>query len=184
MLSRPTPEYVRSRLPLFDDYADADAALELVFQAWPDNTHLPHVLVKVVTLNRLYSTSIFDVHGVARHIVSLDLDSDLRSAEPGLVPRIATFQLSNGKSRNNYSFATKYCAWHNPDGFQIYDSRVDEALWHYKKHYGFASFRRYDLGDYPTFTQIMDQFIEHFELHTFTRRQLDKFLWIEGGTLF
>ncbi|MCB9838221.1 MAG: hypothetical protein H6813_02685 [Phycisphaeraceae bacterium] len=184
MLPRPTPEYVRSRLPLFVDYADADAALELVFQAWPTNTDLPQVLAKVVTLNRLYSTSVFDVHGVARHIVSLEIDSELQASDSSLVPRIATFQLSNGKARYNYSFATKYCAWHMPDGFQIYDSRVDEALWRYQKLFQFTRFRRYDLGDYPKFMQIMDRFIDHFALHEFSRKQLDKFLWIEGGSLF
>ncbi len=184
MLPRPTPEYVTSRLPLFDDYADADAALELVFKTWPANTSLPEVLTKVVTLNRLYSTSVFDVHGVAKHLLQLNIDEALRAGDRKLVSRIATFTLSNGKLRNNYSFATKYCAWHNPDAFQIYDSRVDEAMWHYKKHHGFADFRRYDLGDYARFMQIMDQFIEHFGLHAFTRRQIDKFLWIEGGTLW
>lgn len=183
MLPQPTPEYFTSRIPLFDAFADADAALELIFKTWPANSSLPQVLTKVVTLNRLYSTSIFDVHGVARHILDMDIDQALSAGDRKLVPRIATFTLSNGKSRNNYSFATKYCAWHNPTDFQIYDSRVDEALWHYKKHYGFASFRRYDLGDYARFMQIMDQFIEHFGLHAFGRRHLDRFLWIEGGTL-
>lgn len=183
MLSKPTADYVRASIPRFDAYLDADATLELVFHAWPTNTALPQVLAKVVVLNRLYSTSVFDVHGLARHIVSLDIDSHVHSAEHSVVSRIATFQLTNGKSRNNYSFATKYCAWHNPEGFQIYDSRVNKALWHYQKHCRFASFRRYDLGDYPSFMRIMDQFRDHFGLHAFSRRQLDKFLWLEGGTL-
>lgn len=184
MLSEPTADCVRASLPRFDAYADADAALSLVFQAWPDNTSLPHVLTKVVLLNRLYSTSVYDVHGLARHIVGLGIDTHMRSADPGVVARIATVQLTNGKSRNNYSFATKYCAWHNPEDFQIYDSRVDEALWHYQKRFRFASFRRYDLSDYSSFMRIMDQFREHFGLHAFTRRQLDKFLWLEGSALY
>ncbi len=183
MLPRPTPEYVRSRLPLFRDYADADSAIELVFGAWPRNAELSQVLAKVVILNRLYSTSIYDVHGVARHIVSLDIDTDLCASDLGLVSRIASFIQSDGKSRYNYSFATKYCAWHSPGGYQIYDSRVDAAIWNYKKNFGFAAFRRYDLGDYETFMGIMGRFVEHFGLQEFSRKQLDKFLWIEAASL-
>lgn len=184
MLPEPTADNVRASLRRFDAYADAEAALELVFQAWPDNTSLPHVLTKVVLLNRLYSTNVYDVYGLARHIVRLDIDMHLRSAEPCVVARIATVQLSSGKSKYNYSFATKYCAWHNPDGFQIYDSRADEAIWHYQKRFRFASFRRCDLRDYPSFMRIMDQFREHFGLYAFTRKELDKFLWLEGSKLY
>jgi len=170
-------------LPLFQDYADADLALQLVFDAWPGNAEMSQVLAKVVTLNRLYSTSILDVHGVARHIVSLEIDERLRASDLGLVTRIASFIQSDGKSRYNYSFATKYCAWHNPSGFQIYDKRVDSAIWGYKKDFGFAVFRRYDLRDYEEFMSIIGRFVEHFRLHEFSRKQLDKFLWIEAASL-
>ena len=38
----------------------------------------------------------------------------LATGSPEIVDKIARVTLSiNGKVRNNYSFATKYCSWHN-----------------------------------------------------------------------
>lgn len=183
MLERPTPAYIRSRLPELSDYADTDAAIHLAFSTWPRNDQLDQVLTKVVVLNRLYSTSIYDVHGMARHIVTLNIDAALMAGDPLLVARIAVLKLNDGRSRNNYSFATKYCAWHEPERFQIYDARVDAALWAYQRQFKFGDFRRCELLDYSRFTQIVDAFINHFQLHNIGRKQLDKFLWLEGGKI-
>ena len=180
MLERPTTDYVNSRLPEFSIFADADAAIQLAFSTWPRNDQRDQVLAKVVLLNRLYSTNIYDVHGMAHHIVAQNIEADLVAGDPLLVGRIAMLKLTTGKSRNNYSFATKYCAWHEPNRFQIYDSRVDAALWAYQEQFKFGSFRRNELGDYTRFMQIVDTFIDHFHLHDLGRKQLDKFLWLEG----
>ena len=64
MLEQPTLNYITSQLPRFSDYADADASLRLVFSTWPRNNQMDQVLAKVVVLNRLYSTTIYDVHGI------------------------------------------------------------------------------------------------------------------------
>ena len=40
---------------------------------------------------------------------------DLKAGNPEIVDRIAKVQLSH-KIRNNFSFASKYCHWHNPHG--------------------------------------------------------------------
>lgn len=179
MLERPSLNYITSQLPRFSDYADA--SLRLVFSTWPRNNQMDQVLAKVVVLNRLYSTSIYDVHGMARHIIALNIDAALMAGDPLLVARIAVLKLNNGRSRNNYSFATKYCAWHEPERFQIYDARVDAALWAYQRQFKFGDFRRCELLDYSRFTQIVYAFINHFQLHNIGRKQLDKFLWLEGG---
>ncbi len=33
---------------------------------------------------------------------------------------------------------------------------------------------------YPSFVSVVDQFVEHFGLVRLSRKDLDKFLWIEG----
>ena len=33
---------------------------------------------------------------------------------------------------------------------------------------------------YPSFVSVVDQFVEYFGLVTLSRKDLDKFLWIEG----
>lgn len=184
MLPTPTADYVRSRLLHYEghaDYAAADKAVEIVFRTWPANENLPEVLIKVVTLNRLYSTNVFNVHSVAGHIVDLAIDDALQSADADLVNRIARVRLKDNRSINYYSFATKYCAWHKPDDYQIYDSRVEKAIQHYMKHYQFSKYSGNVLRDYSRFVQVVEQFTAHFELFDISRRQLDKFLWLEGG---
>jgi hypothetical protein len=49
---------------------EIDAALMATFQAVPKNSDVGAVGVKTAALNGLYSTSIFGVIQVARHIVS------------------------------------------------------------------------------------------------------------------
>jgi hypothetical protein len=95
----------------------------------PRNVDAGEVSVKVAALNGLYATSIYGIAQMARHIVSLNIDDPLSSgrADPGLVERIARLE-QKGKVRRNYSFATKYCSFHRPDVYPIYDSLVVEIL--------------------------------------------------------
>ena len=93
MLTLPTPDRVRRRLEEFDAdarIADGDASVRLVFEQWPDNSRIEEVLAKVVVLNQLYSTQIYAVHDVARHIVGLGIDGRLRTGDPSLVESIAS----------------------------------------------------------------------------------------------
>ncbi len=89
-----------------------------------------------------------------------------------------------GSKRCFYSFATKYCAWHRPAAFPIYDSFVDHLLWAYQKRFKFSSFRRYELHTYAEFARIHREFREHFGLLKFSPKEIDKFLWIQGKRVF
>lgn len=59
MLTTPTPELVRAACEEFNrDNMLVEQALTELFNQYPDNGVLSHVLLKVVTLNALYSTQI------------------------------------------------------------------------------------------------------------------------------
>jgi hypothetical protein len=100
--------------------------------------------------------------------------------------------LQGGKVRNYFSFASKYCNWHNPTAYPIYDSNVEACLWHYKNQEGstFAGalaergigFPRYGYN-YAQFVRIVNAFRDGYSLESFTYKQLDKFLWSLGDTL-
>src|SRR5206468_1151652 len=111
------------------------------------NTSLEDILLKVVALNDLYRTGILATYRVAEHIFQLNIDPLLEAGQSEAVARIARVQLGT-VARNNYSFATKYCAWHNPDAYPIYDSYVDNLLWGYKKQDQFDTFQRQALRQY------------------------------------
>ena len=187
--------------PSADDIRQADAefdsenkileeALQELFGQYPHNTQPAQVLLKVTALNTLYSThiplysarvpTIFDV---TDHLVNLRIDSDLRLGSPELVARIAKIQVSNKAGRYYYSFATKYCNWHNPTSYPIFDSRVVQYLWHLRSHNCLGKFRQSDLWDYPKLRGIVEEFQEKNGLRNFTFKEIDKFLYLQGGAL-
>ena len=183
----PTAELVQAACEEFDqENLIVEQALKELFSQYPGNSYHPHVLLKVVALNRLYSTQIFAVHDVARHIhqQAQNVDSALAIGSPEIVDKIAKVTISTtGKERTSYSFATKYCSWHNPVSYPIWDSRVDRYLRSLKQ----TPFARFlsanpDLWDYyQEFVGIMTAFRDFYDLRSFTFKEIDKFLWSQGA---
>ena len=139
-LPTPTPRLVKSYIQRFDREEDGvERARSKLSRLFPKNTVLEDVLLKVVTLNGLYHTGIFATHDVAKHILRLKIDLLLKEGQSKAIDRIARVRLGQN-TRYNYSFATKYCSWHKQEAYPIYDSRVDEILWSYRNHLGFAHF--------------------------------------------
>lgn len=161
-------------------YYGADPAVNLAFSSWPTNRMLEQILVKVVVLNKLYSTNIYNVYGVAEHIRELDIDSRLSAGDLSLVADVAHVAFARDQQFTFYSFATKYCAWHEPELFAPYDSYVDDVLWAHQRTSSFGSFHRYELRDYPALVRVLADFASYFGLREFSRKQLDKYLWLEG----
>src|SRR5208282_2233175 len=93
----PTAKLVRAACKQFDEEnLTVEQALKELFNQYPGNNDLPHVLLKVVALNRLYSTQIFAVLDVARHIHrhAQEIDSALAAGSPEIVEKIAKVTLS------------------------------------------------------------------------------------------
>ena len=183
-LPSPTPELVASYIQKFDDsQAIVERALSKLFTQFPNNNNPEDVLLKVVTLNSLYTTGILATSQVADHIFHLNIDPEIRAGRPEAVQMVAHVQL--GKStRNNYSFATKYCAWHNPASYPIYDSFVDQMLWGYKKQDRFDNFNRQDLWQYSHFKNVLLHFRNYYNLASFSIKDIDKFLWLAGNDFY
>ena len=88
------------------------------------------------------------------------------------------------KTKNFYSFASKYCSHHRPEHFPIYDSYVDKMLMHFSRVSGSASFHKADLKQYERFVQIIGEFQRHFGLQEFSLREIDIYLWLAGKKSF
>jgi len=158
-------------------------ALSELFRRYPSNQSLPEILIKVATLNSLYATNIYATVKVANHILSKNIDAKLQQKAPELVDEIALVTIGN-KTRRNYSFASKYCHWHQPEEYLIYDSYVERILWSHQNQESFMRFRRSELQIYPRYKEIIDGFRAHYELRQFSFRELDKFLWLYGKEIF
>lgn len=165
-------------------FYETDGALHMLFKSYPHNKNIFQILLKVTAVNQLYRTNIFDPFTVAKHIhkIGTTVDKALLKGDHDIIDKIADVKFGS-KRRYFYSFATKYCSWHHPEHYFIYDSFVDELLWRYRKKYGFDNYRRRDAYVYPKFHGICLKFKKFFGLTGITNKTLDEFLWLETQRL-
>jgi hypothetical protein len=187
-LPHPTIDAVNRYLDLWDsleNYVLQEQSLDkLFFETYPYNTDIRDILVKASTLNDFYSTNIFSIFPVAKHIHALNIDERLHAGDDSLVNEIALVDMGGGTKRNFYSFATKYCSHHFPLLYPIYDSYVEKVLMAYKKQDRFAKFTKGDLKDYPTFKAVVINFSDYYGLNEFNLKDIDRYLWQQGKDYF
>jgi hypothetical protein len=182
MLLVPTIELIAQSVQSFnlDSHAGwSDQAVSKVIAQWPLNSKKDEVLAKVAVLNALYSTNIYALHTLAEHIVGLDIDKRLDAGDIELVPEVARILIA-GKKRCLLSFASKYCSWHRPLTYQMYDGNVHRLLCAYQRQEKFSDFQKGEPRDYRRFMKIITDFREHFQLEQASRKELDQFLWMQG----
>ena len=172
-----------------DVYNAQESALYKLFREFcPENKRLDDVLLKVTALNAFYSTNIFSVYAVSKHILSLDIDDRLDQDDISLVTDIASGHgvkgSGNGKEKCFYSFATKYCSHHRPEIFPIYDSYVEKMLIHLRNKDGFAVFDQAELRNSSRFKDIILALRDFYSLREFTLKEIDRYLWQYGKEMF
>ena len=80
--------YLRTWDELENYHLQEDALDKLFFTLCPENTDMSDILLKVAALNDFYSTNIFSVYPVAKHILSLNIDDRLKNGDVALVSDI------------------------------------------------------------------------------------------------
>lgn len=169
-----------------DHYAAQEEAVNRVFKDYPKNDDLVEILIKVCVLNDFYSTNILSAFKMAQHIFDLKIDSRLAAKDLTVVNDIALLNVDNGKTRNFYSFATKYCCHQNQDVYPIYDSYVARLLTYYAQVDKFDAFKPQDLRNYPRYCEVLRNFRNHYALDSekIATRDLDAYLWRLGKRVF
>jgi len=172
-----------------DDYPLADRVLQPLFKTKPRNSDAAHVLEKVVALNTLYRTGILDIYRMSSfiHRRGRELDRCLRNGD---ARAIATIRKGHGIRRRGhkeidfYSFATKYCHWHRPDEFPMYDWYVDVALTAILRSVGDRHKpREVDLRDFRAFRSLVDAAKMKVGWRGRGYKEFDQGLWIMGQAL-
>ena len=134
-----------------DNYVLQESSLDKLFlKTYPNNTDINDILIKAISLNYFYSSNIFSIFSVAKHILELNIDERLKAGDETLVNDIAKIIINN-KNKNFYSFASKYCSHHYPTEYPIYDNNVEKVLLYFKKRDKFDDFTKEDLKNYKTF---------------------------------
>lgn len=186
-IPRPTVDGVKVYLKKWNDlenyHLQEDALDKLFAELCPHNTDISDILIKVATLNDFYSTNIFSVYAVAKHILSLDIDKRMTAGDITLIADIQKVMI-NGIEKNFYSFATKYCSHHNPMDYPIFDSYVEKTLYHFRNVDSFSDFANGALKDYVSFKDALIQFRKFYGLEQYNLKQIDKYIWQLGKEYF
>lgn len=164
-----------------------DVVLNKLFKSiHPQNTKFDEVIVKVATLDSLYNTQLSKYRAavpVANHIIGIaDIDKRLQSGDVSVVDEIAQNRLPDGRDYRCYSFATKYCSFHNPDAYPIYDSYVDKVLKLFNKEDNYIE-GRINNKKYHQYAECIRAFRKFYKLEDYSLKQLDKYLWQLGDEL-
>lgn len=182
----PTERLVKKYLTAFRSdkrYAPADEGLKELIERFPNNAELGHVAIKAAAINALYSTGVLAIYQMAVRIHRLQIDDALACHSTDIVDKIAAARFKN-KPRHFFSFASKYCSWHDPANYPLYDSFVDALLRGYRRKDKFMRFKNADLRSYKSFKHIVVTFRKHYGLQRFSFKELDKFLWLYGRKLY
>ncbi len=168
-----------------DRYPFADEILKNIFKKDKDNINLEMICQKVILLNSLYFTNIFSPFDMVLHIRKIkDFKNRINKGDPLLVSEISKITIRN-KTKNFYSFATKYCFWHNDRKYPIYDKMGTKTLreYSYNNLYDFNCLG-IDLKNYEKYRNVIDNFCDCFNLPNEVKyRKIDKYLWQKGKEL-
>jgi hypothetical protein len=184
-LPKPDKETVEKYLALFqkaDKARDYDKVISNVIQSFPLNDNLESVILKISVINDLYSTNIFSVYELAKHIITQNFDEAIREKDYGIVNRIALGHgiesSRTGKGYNFYSFATKYCSWHDQYNFPIFDRYIDFVLKEYNTENDYVS--DHNFRKYENLVEALTIFRIKHNLERYSLKEIDKFLWLLG----
>lgn len=157
-------------------------------------TDINRVIAKISIINQIYSTRVknIDTYWLAKLITSNGekLKKFIYSNEPEKRVK-AVHIIANSKKEtndenmkkmnNHYSFATKYCSFHNPDAFPIYDSYISAVV---KANAGKGCEKVTNItsfNSYGNFCKAMGELKKTFSQKlnkNITAKEFDQFLWL------
>ena len=175
--------YLTKWVELENYHLQEDALNKLFFELCPKNTDIVDILLKASTLNDFYSTNIFSIYPVAKHICALDIDVRLKAGDVTLVQDVQYVTIGDVE-KNFYSFASKYCSHHNPHDYPIYDSYVDEVFRYFRNRDCFSDFQDLDLKNYAKFKGILIDFRDFYGLDKYNLKEIDQYVWQLGKDYF
>ena len=169
------------------NYGKEGLIIREVLNAYPKHDDLNTIAMKIAVIDVTNSThlsqyksqlSLYDLAKVILDIPAFDVR--LAAGDPELVNIIA----KNVGAINMFSFASKYCTYHNVevyhrDDYSIFDGIVKESLPNYvdglSKHK--LDVRRSEYN-YVAFNECIGGLLDEYNIHIpFRRRKFDHFLW-------
>ena len=186
MITQDIQEVAQHYLDLFhqkDCYFSDDQKRIAYFRKNPLNNDVNEIVVKISTMEH---EQIDDVMAsrrfMADHIASLDIDAALQQGQPEVVEAIAHLDIQ-GKPHFLYSFASRYCNWHNMEAYPIYDPAIHKLLNFYRQQTIGAELADEEVYVYSRFKEQMIAFRQYLQMDRYNFKEVDKFIWIYGSNI-
>ena len=186
MITQDFQEVAQHYLSLFhqkDYYFNDDNKRIAYFKKNSLNEDVKEIVVKISTMeHEQIDDSMASRRFMADHIASLHIDHALQEGQPEVVEAIAHLDI-RGKSHFLYSFASRYCNWHNMAAYPIYDPAVHKLLNFYKQQLTGTDLADDDVYRYSRFKEQMIAFRQYLQMDNYNFKEVDKFIWIYGNTI-
>ena len=169
------------------NYGKEGLIIHDVLNAFPLHNDLNTIAMKIAVIDVTNSTHLskfkcsFALYDFSRLILQISIfDDRLAKGDPQLINIIAR----NIGAVNMFSFASKYCTYHNVevcgrDDYSIFDGIVKNTLPHYIQGLTTNKIDTWRRSfDYEAFNECVGKLLDENNIHIpFRRRKLDHFLW-------
>ena len=166
------------------EYYYREKAMEKLFQEMcVKNETVEDILIKVSSLNNVFDIGVNEVFRMVKHIESLDVDSRLKVGDITLVMDIS--RMKPGKiTKNCFSLASKFCGYHKPEEYPMYNEYTEEILKYYRDKDGFSKFSDEDIRDYVKYKGIIMDFRKFYNLEKYDFLKLGQYMAQLGREFF
>lgn len=157
-----------------------------LFQEFSDDTNKFDVLIKVATLNKIYSTAITNINPVVEKINVIAKNHNFHKTVDFVdfadKISIVNWKNDNGMEykRNNLSFSSKYTHFSSNFEIPIYDSYIWIVIKGYLAQNNHEKISFTIPTNYAEFYLTFNDFKEKFNLENYSNYKIDKFLWTYG----
>ena len=190
IINNDTLEEITQAVMDTDNYGKELELMTSCLTKYPDNKDIETVAMKIGLVDITNSTNIsrykryISVVELAEIIVSIpDIDNRIKNGDPDIVNIIAR---SNGEI-NLFSFASKYCCYHNrnlyeKDDYSIFDTVLSDYLPLY-----FHDIQQIDSWrekiDYKSYNDFISRKLDELNITVpFRKRKFDHYIWFKNRT--
>lgn len=187
-------------------YGREECMLAHIIQMHPQNDDLEWIAIKVSVVDLTNSTQLsnykskISLYDISKIILDFHIDEDLKNGNPEIVHRLAeackNFKKNNSSNGVNlFSFASKYCAYHNMyvygrDDFSIFDNVVSSNLYRYSTEKNPLRKMTPEIWrqncDYEAYNQYIGALLDEKGINADNyprrRRMFDHFVWYKNRT--
>ena len=190
IINNETLEEVSQAVMETENYGKENELITSCLKKYPDNTNIETVAMKIGLIDITNSTNIsrykrlISVVELAEIIVQIpDIDNRIKNGDPEVVNIIAR---SNGNI-NLFSFASKYCCYHNrnlyeKDDYSILDTVLKESLPNYFNDVTESEIKNWQKSfNYKAYNDYITNKLDELGITIpFRKRKFDHYIWFKN----